>query len=151
MEAVVFTGIQASGKSTFYRERFFHTHVRISLDLLKTRGREQTFLRACLATGQRFVVDNTNPTAADRAKYVAPAKAAGFQVVGYFFATAPGDAIRRNKGREGGAVIPVPGILGTYKRLEEPTHAEGFDTLYRVTIVEGGGFEVAEVERGGSA
>ena len=39
MEAVVFTGIQASGKSTFYRERFFHTHLRISLDLLKTRGR----------------------------------------------------------------------------------------------------------------
>jgi hypothetical protein len=66
VEAVVFCGIQASGKSTFYRERFFPTHVRISLDLLRTRHREATFLRACLETRQRFVVDNTNPTRAER-------------------------------------------------------------------------------------
>ena len=36
MEAVLFVGLQASGKSTFYRERFFRTHVRINLDMLKT-------------------------------------------------------------------------------------------------------------------
>lgn len=30
MEAVVFIGLQASGKSSFYKERFFSTHVRIS-------------------------------------------------------------------------------------------------------------------------
>ena len=147
MEAVIFTGIQASGKSTFYRERFFDTHVRVSLDLLKTRSREQAILRACLATRQPFVVDNTNPTAADRARYLAPAKAAGFRAVGYFFDTAPGDAIRRNRAREGGAAIPVPGILGTFKRLEEPTWAEGFDALFRVRIVEEGRFEVTPVER----
>lgn len=147
MEAVIFTGIQASGKSTFYRERFFHTHVRVSLDLLKTRSREQAILRACLTTQQRFVVDNTNPTAADRARYLAPAKAAGFRLIGYFFVTEPKDAIRRNRGREGGAVIPVPGILGTLKRLEEPTYAEGFDELFRVRIVEEGRFEVTPLER----
>src|SRR4051812_8782542 len=38
MEAVILIGIQGSGKSTFYRERFFDTHVRVSLDLLKTRA-----------------------------------------------------------------------------------------------------------------
>ena len=48
MEAIVFVGIQASGKSTFYRERFFATHVRISLDLLRTRHREGRFLQTCL-------------------------------------------------------------------------------------------------------
>jgi len=36
MEAVIFTGIQAVGKSTFYKEHFFTTHVRINLDMLKT-------------------------------------------------------------------------------------------------------------------
>ena len=41
MEAVVFMGIQGSGKSSFFRERFFSTHFHISLDLLKTRNREQ--------------------------------------------------------------------------------------------------------------
>lgn len=33
MEAVLFIGMQASGKSTFYRERFFSSHVRINLDI----------------------------------------------------------------------------------------------------------------------
>ena len=41
MEAIVFIGLQASGKSSFYKERFFSTHVRISLDLLRTRNRER--------------------------------------------------------------------------------------------------------------
>lgn len=71
MQAIIFCGIQASGKSTFYQQHFFHTHVRISLDLLRTRYRENLFLDACLRTQQRFVVDNTNPTAVERAKYVA--------------------------------------------------------------------------------
>lgn len=42
MEAVILCGIQASGKSAFYSERFFHTHVRINLDMLRTRRREST-------------------------------------------------------------------------------------------------------------
>src|SRR5215213_10574197 len=84
-EAVVFCGVQAAGKSTYYRERFFETHVRISMDLLKTRNRERLLLEACLLAKQPFVVDNTNPLAADRARYVHPARAAGFAVTGYFF------------------------------------------------------------------
>jgi predicted kinase len=35
MQAVILVGIQAAGKSPFYRERFFGSHVRISLDLLR--------------------------------------------------------------------------------------------------------------------
>jgi predicted kinase len=58
MQAVVFIGIQGSGKTSFYAERFLKTHVRISLDLLKTRGKEARFLQLCLDTGQKFVMDN---------------------------------------------------------------------------------------------
>jgi hypothetical protein len=61
VEAVLFVGIQGAGKSTFYRERFFTTHLRINLDMLKTRHRELRFLHTCLESRQRFVVDNTNP------------------------------------------------------------------------------------------
>jgi predicted kinase len=82
MEAIVLCGIQGSGKTTFYRERFLDTHVRVAMDLLRTRAREQAFLELCLRTQQRFVVDNTNPTAADRRRYVEPARAAGFRVIG---------------------------------------------------------------------
>ena len=54
MEAILFIGIQASGKSTFFAERFFKTHVRINLDMLRTRHREELLVKACLeAVGQR--------------------------------------------------------------------------------------------------
>ncbi len=148
MEAVIFVGIQGSGKSTFYRERFFDTHVRVSLDLLGTRHREALFLKTCLASGQRFVVDNTNPRAEDRAAYIAAAKAAGFRVVGYFFETTVKDAIRRNAKRAGKAIIPIPGVIGTHKKLQPPTWAEGFDALYRVThAAETDAFVVTEEPR----
>jgi len=82
MEAVIFIGIQASGKSSFYRERFFNTHVRINLDMLKTAHRQQVLLDACLASKQPFVIDNTNATIAKRSMFISAAKAAGFRVVG---------------------------------------------------------------------
>ena len=60
MEAVILIGIQGSGKSSFYKERFFNTHVRINLDMLKTKHRQQVLFEACLASKQPFVADNTN-------------------------------------------------------------------------------------------
>src|SRR5690242_21811350 len=66
VEAVVFCGIQASGKTTFYRRRFAETHVRLSMDLLRTRRREAILLEACLRAGPPFVIDNPNGTPADR-------------------------------------------------------------------------------------
>ena len=53
MEAVVLCGVQGSGKTTLYRDRFLDTHVRVSLDLLGTRTREAAFLRVCLETRER--------------------------------------------------------------------------------------------------
>ncbi|HEX5724845.1 MAG TPA: AAA family ATPase [Longimicrobiaceae bacterium] len=144
MEAVILVGIQAAGKSTFYRARFFDTHVRINLDMLRTRPREDALLRACLQARQPFVVDNTNVTAAERARYVAPARLAGFRVVGYFFRPDPRGSIRRNRERAqaGGRSVPVPGVLGAAKRLEEPALEEGFDVIHEVVIDEAGNFVV---------
>lgn len=147
MEAVIFIGIQGSGKSTFYQRRFSETHVRISLDMLHTRARERALLAACLASQQRFAIDNTNPKRADRAGYIAAAKAAGFRVIGYFFAPDLRGSLRRNASRNGRAVIPVPGVIGTLKRLEAPSWAEGFDELYSVGIDEDGHFVETPVER----
>lgn len=133
MEAVILIGVQGSGKSTFYRERFFDTHVRISLDLLKTRHREGVFLHACLGAGQRFVIDNTNVRAVERATYIEASKRAGFRVIGYFFDARLRDALRRNAHRPGVGKIPAAGVVGTFKRLERPTPPEGFDELYIVS------------------
>ncbi len=146
MEAVIFIGIQGAGKSTFYRERFFDTHVRISLDLLKTRHRERAFLETCLATQQRFVVDNTNVFAAERAVYIRAARAAGYRVTGYFFDVPLRTALWRNSRRSGAGKIPVPGVIGKFRRLEKPAVAEGFDELFAVTSDDQGRFTVAPLE-----
>ena len=142
MEAVILVGIQASGKSTFCEQRFADTHVRISRDLLKTRGRERQLLEAALEARQPFVADNTNVLAEERARYVGPAKAAGFRVVCYYFRTETRAAIARNRLRQGKAVVPIPGILGTYKKLQEPRMDEGFDALYAVTLTPANDFVV---------
>jgi predicted kinase len=142
MEVVIFVGIQASGKSTFYRERFFDTHLRINLDMLKTRNREQILLRACIEAKQPFVIDNTNPSVEERARYIGLARSAGFRVLGYYFDVQIKEALARNKERTGKDHIPEKGMFGTNKRLRVPDLEEGFDLLCRVRIDEEGCFVV---------
>ncbi len=144
MQAVIFIGIQATGKSTFFKERFFDTHVRVSLDLVKTRSRERMVLEVCLQKGQNFVVDNTNITIQDRRRYILPAKAANFEVIGYYFDSHVGKALRRNRNRPQEERIPDGGILRAYHRLQVPSFDEGFDKLYRVSIDNNDLFKVDE-------
>lgn len=144
MEAILFIGIQGAGKSTFYQRHFFDTHVRISLDLLRTRHRERRLLEFCLETKMRFVVDKTNPTEAERLRYILPAREAGFQVIGYYFEPDPKGSYSRNQQRE--RQVPAAGLFGTLKRLEPPHYDEGFDRLHRVILTPEGGFSVTDIE-----
>jgi predicted kinase len=112
------------------------------LDLLRTRHREARFLDACLQTQQRFVVDNTNPTKEDRKRYIEMASDAGYEVIGYYFQSQAQAAMERNGARAESERVPPKGILGTYKKLELPSYAEGFDELYYVSIADDGGFRV---------
>ena len=134
MEAVILIGIQGTGKSTFCRERLFHTHVRINLDMLQSRYRETILLTACLNAKQAFVIDNTNPTREDRARYIAASRSAGFKVVGYYFESKVRDALLRNELRGPGHRVPDRGIFGTAGRLQLPARAEGFDALHYVRL-----------------
>jgi predicted kinase len=142
MEAIVLCGVQGSGKTTLYRDRFLGTHVRVSLDLLRTRHREAAFVDLCLATQQRYVVDNTNPTPAERRRYVEPARAAGFKVIGYLVEVDAAEAFARNAERSGRARIPDSGVAGTARRFQRPTLEEGFDELWRATAGPDGGWRV---------
>lgn len=136
MQMVIFTGIQGAGKSTFFKTYFSDTHIRINLDMLKTKHREKLLIEACFQAKQPFVIDKTNATIEARAKYIFLARAYGFYVVGYYFASNLADAIARNNQRQGREKIPEKGILATYNRLQIPSLAEGFDELFYVRIGE---------------
>ena len=62
---ILFTGLQASGKTTFWQQ-CFPDLVHVNLDTLHTRNKERQLLEKCFASGTSFVVDNTNPTRTDR-------------------------------------------------------------------------------------
>ena len=68
--AIIMIGIQVSGKSTFCRMNIPDNFVRISLDDLNTRNREKILLSECIAKEKNIVIDNTNPTKADRKRYI---------------------------------------------------------------------------------
>ena len=130
--AIVFVGVQGAGKSTYFARHYADTHVRLNLDMLRTRHREAVLLHACLAIQQSFVVDATNPTVAGRAKFVAAARAAGFEIVAVVFEVPLALALERNRGRSGRARVPDRAVEGTFAKLEPVTAAEGFDRILRV-------------------
>jgi predicted kinase len=148
-ELVVLVGLQASGKSTFRRERFDATHAVVSKDLMpnnrRRAARQAELVEEHLAAGRSVMVDNTNPASEDRAPLVALARRHGARVVGYVFETSLSDALRRNALREGRQRVPDVGLYDVVKRLRPPTYEEGFDALYRVRLAEGEGFTVEPI------
>jgi predicted kinase len=144
MELIIFIGLQATGKSSFYRTGFDRTHVRINLDMLKTRHRERRLLETCLEIRQACVIDNTNPSRADRARYIEPARAMGFSIIGYYFQSMLSEALVRNAARSAAERIPDQGLRGSLGRLERPSYAEGFTRLHYVHFDGCGGFQVED-------
>ncbi|MBI5543591.1 MAG: ATP-binding protein [Deltaproteobacteria bacterium] len=144
MELVLFVGLQASGKSTFFVERFLRTHVYLSLDVLRTRHREKRLFEACLETRTPVVIDNTNPRREDRRRYLEPARAASYEVHLYFFQSRLAECLARNERRQGKQKVPKAALLHTSRILEIPSRDEGFDRMWFVRPGETGEFAVEE-------
>ena len=135
-DAVIFTGIQACGKTSYYH-KYFEDYAHISLDVLNTRNREKLMLEECISEGRSFVIDNTDPTRADRERYIIPAKNAGYKIIGYYFRSSISECIERNEKREGKAKVPRTAVAHTHAILEMPDYSEGFDELYYVYMDNG--------------
>src|SRR4051794_13234649 len=97
------------------------------MDLLRTRHREAAFLKTCLDTRQRFVVDNTNPTVAERARYIVPAREAGFRVIGYLV------EVDRDLAAARRTALPPAALRDFARRFVRPAPEEGFDELWHVS------------------
>ena len=145
-ELVIFVGLQASGKSTFFRERFATTHELVSKDLLgnnKNRNRRQAqLIEAALGAGSSVVVDNTNPTVEDRRPLIELGHRLGARIVGYYFEATVRGCVGRNRRRTGKDQVPDVAIFTTAKKLAPPSYSEGFDELFRVRLTEHSSFEV---------
>ena len=123
-------GLPGAGKSTVVAERYAATHAVVSKDHWpNARRREERQARVvaeALAEGRDVVVDNTNVSADLRAPLLALAAAYGARPVAVFVDTPLPECLARNAGRAGRAQVPVPAILGMYKRLTPPSVTEGF-------------------------
>ncbi|MFC4424853.1 AAA family ATPase [Deinococcus navajonensis] len=146
----MFVGLPGSGKTTFYRARFAETHAHISKDLFPNNRnkarRQQQLLQDALQAGRNVVLDNTNPTAGDRAGAIALAQAFGALVTAYVFARDVPASIERNAGREGKARVPDVAIYAIANRWQPPTLEEGFDRLFTVHLTPTGAFEILPLE-----
>lgn len=133
---ILLIGIQAAGKSTFAACHFAETHVILNLDSLRTRARERQVLQDCLEQHRSFVVDNTNVSRDERARYLPLARAEGFRCIGYVFEAAIGPALLRNSQRR--RVVPDHAVRATRNRLQWPSLEEGFDELHFVRLANDG-------------
>lgn len=152
MDLVLFIGLQGSGKSSFYRERFAATHVHVSKDLWpnarKREARQRRLVSEALAQGRSVVVDNTNPLTEDRSPLIAMGRERGARVVGYAFESDVEACLARNASRVGRARVTDKAIHITWRKLRWPSYAEGFDALFHVRLGPEGGFHVSEWEGG---
>jgi predicted kinase len=136
-ELIIFVGLPASGKTTYYRSHFADTHVHVSKDLMpnarRRDDRQEQAITDALESGRSVVVDNTNPSPVVRAPLIALGRQHGARIIAYYFETTVKVCLVRNRQREGKARVPDVAIFVTSKKLVPPAVSEGFDEVHVVS------------------
>jgi predicted kinase len=129
-------GLQGCGKTTWVHAHLTATHEVVSKDhwprARRREARQQRLVTELLAAGRSVVVDNTNPSRAERAALVTVARAVGVPVRAVWIDTPPSLCRERNARRTGRARVPEVGLAATLARFVPPSTEEGFD---RVDVV----------------
>jgi predicted kinase len=146
VELAILIGLQASGKSTFCRQRLAASHTVVSKDAFpnarRPQRRQMRLVCEALAAGRDVAVDNTNPSPQEWQPLIEAGRAHGAMVVGYWFPPDPAAAAARNAARTGRARVPDVGLYATLKCLRRPRLSDGFDRLFVVNFDGAGGFQV---------
>lgn len=133
-ELIIFVGLPGSGKSTWYFAHFAGTHDHVSKDLMPSvrspGARQERLIEAALGAGRSVVVDNTNPSLAERASLIALGRRHGASIVAYYFECSTRTALMRNHQREGRGRVPNVAIFTAAKKLVPPALEEGFDEIH---------------------
>jgi bifunctional polynucleotide phosphatase/kinase len=137
---VIMVGYPASGKSTFAKNL---NYTYVNRDTLKTKVKCLKVAKQAIEDGQSVVIDNTNPTIADRAEYIKLAK--DIDVVCCHIDMSMELAQHLDKYRScTQKTKQIPDVVYyTYrKRFEEPTKREGYSKIYKInTSLKGMGEE----------
>jgi len=142
-EVVLFVGSPASGKSTFWKNHL-PDYIRVNNDTLKTAEKCLKVMREALTSGKSCVIDNTNPTAEVRARYLSVAQELHIPARCFLFRLPKElafhlDTLREvNKHRThlSKRVGSMP-IHTFFKKFEEPQVQEGFEEVREVELVAG--------------
>jgi predicted kinase len=129
MQCVIFTGLPGCGKSTYFKERFFDTHIRVNLDMIKKRKREQELIEGIINARMPFVVDNTNITIKRRERYFKLLENKHYNILSVYFDIPLEICFERNKLREEKKRVPEFVIKQFANKIEKPTLHESFNTL----------------------
>ena len=138
---LIFIGIPASGKTSFYNQYFKNDYKHINLDTLKTRYQETLAIQEGFKYKENLVIDNTNITKEERQKYILAGKENNYKIIGYYFKSSINECIERNEKREN--KIPRTAVANKFNHLELPDFNEGFDELFYVSI-EGNEFKTKQ-------
>ena len=137
---ILLVGLPGSGKSTYYKEHFFNTHLRISNDLLRTKNRSARLLDFCFETKMSFVVDDTNTTKEVRNRFIQACDVTALKQnepikkICYFFNCDSKICLERNEKRTGKDRVPKQAIFFKAREFEVPGLEEGFDELNIVDL-----------------
>lgn len=146
VEVAILIGLQASGKTSFYRVALAATHAHVSKDNFPNARRPQRrqlrLIDEALAEGRNVAVDNTNPSPEEWQPLIMAARQHGARIVGYWFPPDLPGSVERNGVREGRARVPEVGLYATVKRLRRPGRHDGFDELFAVNFDGDGGFDI---------
>ncbi|MCP3802225.1 AAA family ATPase [Allokutzneria sp. A3M-2-11 16] len=149
-EIAILIGLQASGKTSFYRAVLAATHHHVSKDAFPNARRRQArqlrLIGEALDAGRDVAVDNTNPSAEEWLPIMEVGRARGARIAGYWFPPDIAASHERNALRDNKTRVPDVGLYATLKRLRKPLPTDGFDELFTVRFDGRGGFDVQPFE-----
>lgn len=131
---IIMVGMPGSGKTSYVLKHLRNTHIRLNLDTIKNRDKERSLFFACLAARVNIVIDNTNMSREERARFLPFAIACGYTTC-VVYIDVPVEVCRERSTQrvtnERRNPIPDKAFNGMISRFQMPDKdLEAFDFLY---------------------